>query len=107
MRDRSHQQGEDQAEALTADDRDGDCRALGRAGAQAESGRNQAGDDRKRGHQDGSQPDVVCPDDCLAQGRPLVAQFVRVVNLQDPVLLHNPEEEQYSESAPQVQGPPG
>ena len=100
---RHEQQRQEQAQRLAADDGHGNCGAAGAADAEAQRGRDQAGDDRGGRHQDRPQPRAAGFDDGLADRQPARPQHVGVVDLQDRVLLHDPEQQQHAERAPEVE----
>ena len=75
-----------------------------RAGADADGGRDQPGDDREGGHQDRAAGGRGWPPESPRRsGTPCCAQPVHVVDLQNAVLLHDAEQQQDAQSAEQVQ----
>jgi hypothetical protein len=68
-----------------------------RAGAGAERGRDETGDDRQRGHQNRPEPDAVGFQDRLRRRNPRSTEPVHRVDLQNAVFLHNPQQQQDAE----------
>ena len=102
-RDRRDDERQEQRQALAADDDHRDGPALLGARTAADGQRQHASDEGERCHQDGAEAVPARLEDGRAERHALSQQISRVVDLEDCVLRHDPEQDQHAERRVQVQ----
>src|SRR5262249_59215596 len=100
--DRRDEKRDEEGEGLSPDDHPGDRAPRPRPRPPTEGDRHHAEDQHYGGHEDGPEPHSVSLEDGLVARLALRAQRVRVVDLQDAVLLDDAEEHEEPERAVDV-----
>ena len=96
-------QREQQRQRLAAEDDEADRAVRARADAARDDERNHPGHERERRHQDRPQPVAAGLDDRVVRVEAGLLQLVRVIDLQNRVLLDDAEQHQQAERREDVQ----
>ena len=91
---------------MPADDRHRNGGALRCTGPVSDGRWYEASDNRKRRHQDGTQPDLTRFENGVTKRHTLVAEFIGVIDLKNSVLLDDAQQQQHTQRAPQIQRSP-
>ena len=107
IKDRHCQKGQQQTERLATDHQHADRSISTGARSTGQDERSHTGNQSNRRHQDRPQPIAVSLNNRVVTFHSLLTQSVRVIDLQNRVLLHHPKQQQQAQAGKDVHRLPG